>query len=200
MEILLAGVNLHMMREFKEMFKALVHIELISLHQFGNYVAPEVTGGTFKENAILKAEHAAKHLNQLVLADASGLVIPALHGEPGLRSHCYAGLHATDFENCQKLLQAMEHLKGEARTAYFECCLAIASPTGLKKCVEGVCEGTIIHEPKGRHGFGYDSLFIKNDYEKTFAELDDTVKNRISHRRKAFERLSTFLETLRGVS
>lgn len=200
MEILIASTNLHKMREFRDMFKSLTHIQLISLHQFGHYVAPEETGQTFKENAILKAEHAAKHLNCWVLADDSGLVVPALQGEPGVRSRRYASLEATDVENRQKLLQAMKGLEGQERIAYFECCLAIASPAGLKKCVEGICEGFITQEPKGRHGFGYDPLFVKNDYEKTFAELDDTVKNRISHRRKAFERLLTFLETLKSTS
>lgn len=200
MKILLASKNLHKMREFRSMFKSLTHIELISLHQFSDYVAPEETGQTFKENAILKAEHAAKHLHQWVLADDSGLVVPALQGEPGVKSKRYAGSHATDLENCQKLLQAMEQFQEQARTAYFECCLAIASPTGLKKCAEGICEGYIIQEPKGRHGFGYDPLFIRNDHKKTFAELDDTIKNRISHRRKAFERLLIFLETLKSKS
>ena len=200
MEIVLATHNLHKVREFRDMFKSLPHVELISLQSFQDYIAPEETGATFRENAILKAEHAAKSLSKWVLADDSGLVVPALQGEPGVRSKRYAGPDATDLENRQKLLQAMEKLTGQARIAYFECCLAIAGPTGLKKCVEGICEGSIIHEPKGRHGFGYDPLFVKNDYEKTFAELDDTVKNRISHRRKAFERLLTFLETLRSIS
>ena len=126
--------------------------------------------------------------------------MPAFKVIPVVKSRRYAGPDATDLENRQKLLQAMENLKDQERTAYFECCLALASPTGLKKCVEGICEGYIIQEPRGRHGFGYDPLFIKNDYEKTFAELDDAVKNRISHRRKAFERLLTFLETLRNAS
>jgi XTP/dITP diphosphohydrolase len=197
MEIILASANLHKMREFRDMFKSLTHIELISLHQFSHYVTPEETGQTFRENAILKAEHAAKHLNKWVLADDSGLVVPALHGEPGVKSKRYAGPQATDVENRTKLLRAMEHLKAQERTAYFECCLALASPTGLKKCVEGICEGYIVKEPRGRYGFGYDPLFVKNDYEKTFAELDEAVKNRISHRRKAFERLLTFLETLK---
>ncbi len=200
MEILLASANLNKMREFRDMFKSLPHIELISLHQFNAYVLPEETGQTFKENAILKAEHAAKHLNRWVLADDSGLVVPALRGDPGVRSRRYAGPNASDLENRQKLLQAMKNLKGQERTAYFECCLALAGPTGLKKCVEGICEGYITTEPRGRNGFGYDPLFIKNDYEKTFAELDDNVKNRISHRRKAFERLLTFLETLKNGS
>ncbi len=179
------------------MFRSLPHLALISLHQFSDYVAPEETGLTFRENAILKAEHAAKTLNQWVLADDSGLVVPALKGEPGVHSRRYAGAQATDAENRQKLLHAMEHLEDQQRTAYFECCLALSSPTGLKKCVEGICEGTIAKESRGRHGFGYDPLFVKNDYEKTFAELDESIKNRISHRRKAFERLLSSLETLR---
>ncbi len=199
MEILLATYNLHKIREFKDMFKPLAHIELISLHQLSHYVAPEETGLTFKENASLKAEHAAKQLNQWVLADDSGLVVPALQGQPGVYSRRYHGPSATDEENRQKLLQAMENLHGQTRTAYFECCLAIANPTGVKKCVKGICEGSIVRESKGCHGFGYDPLFMKNDYEKTFAELEEKIKNKISHRRKAFERLLAFLETFKNI-
>lgn len=200
MEILLASMNLHKIREFRDMFKSLTHIELVSLHQFPQYCAPEESGQTFKENAILKAEHAAVHLNRWVLADDSGLVIPSLNDEPGIKSKRYAGLNATDLENRQKLLETMKNLDGQSRTAYFQCCLAIASPSGLKKCVEGMCEGSIVYEPKGRHGFGYDPIFLKNDYEKTFAELDESIKNRISHRRKAFERIFAYLENLKNPS
>lgn len=198
MKILLATTNLHKLLEFRDMFKQLAHIELISLHQFNDYVAPEEIGQIFRENAILKAEHAAQHLNALVLADDSGLVVPALKGEPGVRSRRYAGPEATDIENREKLLHAMEDLEGDSRVGFFECSLALANPNGLLKCVEGICEGSILRESRGRNGFGYDSLFVKNDYEKTFAELDNNVKNRISHRHKAFERLSTFLETLKN--
>lgn len=198
MEIVLASTNLHKIREFKDMFRSfLPHIELLSLSQAGPCTMPEETGQTFKENAILKAEHAAKQLNKWVLADDSGLVVPALRGEPGVWSNRYAGPQATDADNRKKLLQAMEHLHGQERVAYAECCLALANPTGVKKCVEGSCEGYIATEPRGRHGFGYDPLFVKSDYEKTFAEIDETIKNRISHRHKAFERLLNFLETLK---
>lgn len=197
MKILLATTNLHKIREFKEMCKTRPSIELLSLHQFSEYVQPNETGDTFKENAILKAEHAAKHLNQQwVIADDSGLVVPALHGEPGVNSRRYAGPDATDLENRQKLLHSMQNLQGQSRTAFAECCLALATPQGLKKCTEGICEGFIAYESRGRNGFGYDPLFIKNDYSMTFAEMDDSVKNRISHRRKAFERLLSFLESL----
>jgi XTP/dITP diphosphohydrolase len=194
MQILLATANLHKIREFKDMFKSLTHLELINLHQFGHYVGPEETGQTFKENAILKAEHAAKYFNKLVLADDSGLVVPALGGKPGVRSRRYAGPEATDLENRLKLLEAMDHLSAQERTAYYDCCLALANREGLIKCVESICEGYIAKEPKGRHGFGYDPVFIKNGYEKTFGELDEAIKNRISHRRKAFDRLLNYLE------
>ncbi|MDP1879459.1 MAG: RdgB/HAM1 family non-canonical purine NTP pyrophosphatase [Parachlamydiaceae bacterium] len=196
MELILATHNLHKIREFRDLFLALPHIELLSLLQFPGYIAPEETGKTFKENALLKAEHVAKSLNRLVLSDDSGLVVPALNGEPGILSARYAGLHKNDFDNNTKLLQSMSKLDGDARTAYYECCLVIADPSGVKKCVEGICEGKIAHSPRGRNGFGYDALFIKNDYEKTFAELE-RIKNQISHRRKAFERLRSFLESQR---
>ncbi len=197
MEILLATHNLHKIREFRDMCKMLPQLELISLHQFSHYVPPEETGETFKENAILKAEHAAAHFKKWALADDSGLVVPALKGEPGVRSRRYAGLEATDTENNQKLLESMQNLRGEQRAAYYECCLSLTSPTGQTRNFEAICEGHIIDEPKGRHGFGYDPLFVKNDYEKTFAELEESVKNRVSHRHKAFERLLMHLETLK---
>ena len=198
MEIVLASANLHKLREFREMLRPFSHLEVLTLRHFSAYTAPEETGQTFRENAILKAEHAARHLGCWVLADDSGLVVPTLGGKPGVLSRRYAGPDATDVENCRELLRDMSHWKrGDERAAYYECCLALAKPTGLQKCVSGICEGYLATETKGRHGFGYDPLFIKNDYEKTFAELDDTIKNRISHRRKAFERLAVFLENLR---
>ncbi len=198
MEIVLASINVHKIREFKDMFKPFSHLELVSLHHFPHYIPPEEIGQSFQENAILKAEHAAKHLNRWVLADDSGLVVPALNGEPGIYSRRYAGPKATDAENRKKLLKAMNLLNSMERVAYYECCLALANADGLKKHVTGICEGHILTEERGRHGFGYDSLFVKNDYEKTFAEIDEATKNRISHRRKAFERLAVFLETLRN--
>lgn len=197
MEIVIATSNVHKIREFRDMLKPFLHIDLLSLHQFPHYVTPEETGQTFQENAIIKAEHAAKLLNKWVLADDSGLVVPALGGEPGVYSRRYAGADATDAENRKKLLYAMQNLDHFKRSAYFECVLALASPEGLKKCVKGICEGYILSEERGRNGFGYDSLFVKNDYEKTFAEIEETTKNRISHRRKAFERLVAFLENLK---
>lgn len=197
MDIVIASHNLHKIREFREMFKTLKRShDLLSLLNFSSYRLPPETGNTLQENALIKARDAANTLNKWVLADDSGLVVPKLDGAPGVHSKRYAGENATDAENRQKLLTEMAHLTNLERAAYFECCLVLCGPDGQEKCVKGVCEGTIITEERGRNGFGYDSLFVKNDYEKTFAEMDESTKNRISHRHKAFEKLIITLETL----
>lgn len=196
MEIVIASRNVHKIREFREMFKSLKNIDILSLHNFPDYTSPEETGKTFKENALFKARHAATHLKKWVMADDSGLVVPLLNGAPGVLSSRYAGKDATDFDNRAKLLNGMEKLNDLERSAYFECCLALCGPDGTEKTVKGICEGHIVMEERGRNGFGYDPLFIKHDYDKTFAELDESIKNRISHRNKAFEKLSIFFETL----
>jgi XTP/dITP diphosphohydrolase len=195
-EILIASTNVHKIRELRGMLKSLGQFDVLSLRDFPDYVQPEETGKTFEENAILKAEHAAKALGKWTLADDSGLVVPALNGDPGVYSARYAGSQATDFENRKKLLDAMQHLMDDDRQAFFECAIALSSPTGLKKCVKGTCEGTLLTKDRGSGGFGYDPLFIKHGYSKTFAEIEETVKNRISHRRKALDKILPFLANL----
>lgn len=196
MEIVIASNNLHKIREFRDMLKPYKFIDVLSLVHFPNYVPPPENGKSFQENAIRKAEHAAASLQKWILADDSGLVVPTLGGAPGVNSRRYAGEEATDAENRQKLLEAMRHLTGQQRSAYFECCLALASPEGLKKCVTGTSEGIILTEERGRNGFGYDPLFVKHEYDKSFAEIDESTKNRISHRHKALEKLIPTLEAL----
>lgn len=199
MDIVIASSNLHKVREFRELFKlfkSLSKFDILSLLNFPHYTPPPETGTTFKENAQIKARHAATHLKKWVLADDSGLVVPMLKGEPGVYSARYAGEEATDLDNRLKLLKAMQKMQGLERSAYFECCLVLCNPEGVEKTVSGICEGHILTEERGRNGFGYDPLFVKNDYDKTFAELDESVKNRISHRYKAFEKLANALEAL----
>lgn len=196
MEILIVTSNLHKLREFREMFKIFNSCELLSLHQFPQYESPPETGTTFQENALLKARHASNALNKWTLSDDSGLVVPMLKGAPGVFSKRYAGEKATDLDNRQKLLKEMQQLKDFERSAFFECSLSLCGPDGTEKSFSGICEGVILTEERGRNGFGYDSLFLKHDYEKTFAELDESIKNRISHRSKAFEKLSMALENL----
>ncbi len=197
MELVIASTNLHKIREFKEMFRGISSLDILSLRDFPEYVQCEETGKTLEENAILKAEHAAKALSRWVIADDSGLSVPALQGAPGVHSARYAGLKATDADNRKKLLTEMGSLQGEQRVAYFECCIALAGSHGLVKCVQGSCEGHISSHEKGGNGFGYDPLFIKTDYDKTFAELDEKTKNRISHRRKALDKILLVIEGLK---
>lgn len=198
-EIVIASTNIHKIREFRSMFKSLSGFDILSLRDFSSYHPPEETGKTFEENAIAKALHAAAALNRWVLADDSGLIVPALNGHPGIFSARYAGIDATDLDNRKKLLEEAQHLMDEDRFAYYECCLALASPRGLKKSACGTCEGTLLSKDKGGGGFGYDPLFVKHGYSKTFAELEESIKNRISHRRKAFDKLLFSLESLSNI-
>ena len=194
--LVIASRNIHKVREFRSMFKKFIALDILSLIDFPDYIPPEETGVTFEENASLKAIHAAAALNHWVIADDSGLVVPALSGAPGVYSARFAGNDATDFDNRAKLLDSMRHLLDDDRYAYFECSLVLASRQGIVKAAKGSCEGKILMQEKGGSGFGYDSLFVKHEYSKSFAELEESVKNRISHRRKAFDKLASALESL----
>lgn len=195
MELVIASTNMNKVREFRSLLKPFGW-DVLSLRDFPDYVAPEETGLTCQENAELKARSAAASLNRWVLADDSGLVVPSLKGAPGIYSSSYAGEGATDLENRMKLISAMKGFQDTDRFAYFECSICIASPKGAIKLFRGLCEGSILEEGKGGNGFGYDAIFRKHEYNKTFAELDEEVKNKISHRRKAFDKALIFLESL----
>jgi len=196
MKLLFASRNLHKTLEFKQIIKEIEGIDVYTLRDFPDYRQPEETGETFIENAELKAAHAAKTLECIAISDDSGLVVPALNGAPGVFSRRYAGENATDRENNQKLLEEMKDLDGVSRSAYYECVISIADPEKILKTVTGRCEGWISEEPRGSQGFGYDPLFIKHDYDKTFAELEERVKNNVSHRYKAIQAAVPFLHSL----
>jgi len=183
-------------REYRSLLKHLTHLDIYSLKDFPEYSLPEETGATFEENATAKALHAAQALDRWVIADDSGLVVPALNNAPGVFSARYAGPDATDADNRKKLIEKLSQLPEEKRIGYFECTIVLASKEGVKKIVKGTCEGELLTEQKGRNGFGYDPIFRKYDYSKTFAELDEDTKNRISHRRKAFDKIIITLEGL----
>ncbi len=194
MELVIASRNIHKIREFRAILKKLAKFDLLSLIDFSDYIPLPEDGLTFEKNAHIKAEHAAKTLNRWVIADDSGLVVPALQGAPGVLSRRYAGENATDKENRAKLLKEMAHIQEPNRQAYFECWIALASPDGVIKISKGVSEGIILEEERGSLGFGYDPLFLKHEYSKTFAELEEDTKNRISHRRKALDKILPALE------
>jgi len=195
-KLVIATTNLHKIREIRAVLRPLLPFDFLTLCDFPDYKPPREEGATFKENAFLKAAHAAAMLQEWVLADDSGLVVPALDNHPGVRSARYAGEGSTDKDNRLKLLQELEKIDESERVGYYMCALALASRSGVHKQVEGIVEGRLITKPRGGSGFGYDSLFQKYDYRKTFAELDEETKNRISHRRKALDKLISTLKLI----
>jgi XTP/dITP diphosphohydrolase len=143
------------------------------------------TGETFEENATLKATAFAAAGGRLALADDSGLEVDALGGEPGTRSHRYAGENADDADRIVFLLDKLRDVPEEKHAARFRCVIAIAEPGGRVVLCEGECRGVIISTPRGSHGFGYDPIFYLPELGKTMAELTLEEKNRISHRARA---------------
>jgi len=162
-------------------------VEIRSLNDFGPIPAVEEDGDTFEENAYKKAHFTAKALGFPALADDSGLVVPALGGEPGVRSARYGGDEANDLENNLKLLKAMAGVTN--RMALFQCVIAIAVPRGPALIYEGKCEGEIADKMEGDQGFGYDPLFYYPSLKKTFAQMSLEEKNQVSHRGKAMAEL-----------
>jgi XTP/dITP diphosphohydrolase len=165
-------------------------IEVRDLRDFPD--VPEVLedGGSFLANGRKKASEYARALGQWVLADDSGLVVPALGGAPGVDSALYAGQHGDDEANNDKLLREMANLTGEQRNAYYVCVLVLADPSGQVRAeAEGRCGGRIATERRGQGGFGYDPLFLLPEYHCTFGELPPRVKQALSHRARALEKI-----------
>ena len=185
MKLVLATQNQGKVREIGDMLKAQNGIELLSLHSYPD--APDVVedGKTYEENAIKKASTLAEYTGHLTIADDSGLEVDALDGAPGVHSARYAGENASDQDRIVKLLDALQNIPDDRRSGRFICAVAIAGPLDQVQVVRCVCEGLIIHTPRGVNGFGYDPIFVPTGYDKTFAELGDEIKNQISHRAKA---------------
>lgn len=193
-EILLATSNKGKIKELNQMLAPVVCIPQ------STYDIPdaEETGLSFIENALIKARHASEISGKPALADDSGLVVPALNGEPGIYSARYAGADANDSHNIKRLLDKMKNFATEQRKAYFYCAMAIVQhakdPTPMIST--GIIHGLITLEPHGHEGFGYDPVFYIPDHECTAAQLPAAVKNTISHRAQALNRLSQLIQTL----
>ncbi len=155
---------------------------------------PEEEATTFAENAAHKARAYAVATGLRTVADDSGLEVDALHGAPGLRSRRFFGEDTTAEERNTRLLALLEGVA--ARGARFVCVAALAAPDGRVELFDGEVRGEIGAALRGAHGFGYDPLFVRLDYNKTFAELDPSIKNRISHRARALERARLVLEKI----
>jgi len=148
-------------------------------------VSPAETGTSYAENALLKARAAAVLTGDLTLADDSGLEVDALGGGPGIHSARYGGPGLSDAERTRQLLAALEGVESGRRTARFRCVIALVEPGGREQLAEGVVEGIIAHAPRGTAGFGYDPVFIYPPLGRTFGELSDVEKAKVSHRGRA---------------
>ena len=148
---------------------------------------------TFAENAAGKALYYSRFSPGLVLADDSGLVVPALGGAPGVHSARYAGADASDADRISKLLHEMSGKKGEDRRARFVCVLVLAEAGEARGVFSAAAEGTLLEAPQGQYGFGYDPIFFFPPAGKTFAEITGEEKNLHSHRGKAFRKALDFL-------
>ena len=153
-------------------------------------------GNTFEENARKKAVTVSKYTGLITIADDSGLEVDALAGAPGVYSARFAGEGATDSENIKKLLSLLSDVPSEKRTARFVCVIALALAGGEIRTVRGECSGIIGTRERGTSGFGYDPVFIVPEYGKTFAELGGDIKNKISHRAIALNRLRSLLKDI----
>lgn len=190
--IVVATGNAHKLTEIEAILsQVLPEVRFVALGQLGDFEDPEENGTTFVENAIIKAEAAVAATGLAAIADDSGLVVDALGGEPGVYSARYAGVHGDDAANNAKLLVNLGDTPDDARTARFMSVVALIEPSGAVLTGTGACEGTIGHEGRGEHGFGYDPLFLPLDTPgKTMAELTPEEKNAISHRFHALQDLS----------
>jgi XTP/dITP diphosphohydrolase len=165
-------------------------LELTDLSPYPDAPEVEETGTTFEANARLKAVSLAPVLGEWVLGEDSGLVVPALGGQPGVYSARWAGTHGDDAANNAKLLAELAGKTGDARAAYYVSTAALADPTGnVVAVVEGRCRGVIGTEARGTGGFGYDPLFVIPEYHASFGELSLVVKHALSHRGRAIAKL-----------
>lgn len=196
--IYIATGNDHKLGEFHEMLKD-ISVKIQGLSDLRDYRPPDETGGTFGENSRLKAKSLFEYLTQkrisfdFVLADDSGLLCDDLEGDPGIHSARYAGPDSTASENNAKLIAELQKVTHVTRAARFSCVLTLIAKDGTEIQFEGTCGGLITLDPKGAHGFGYDPLFYLPEFNKTMAELAPAIKNKISHRGRAFQQLRKFL-------
>jgi len=185
----------HNRGKMKEMSSILAHlpVNLLTLDDFPQIGEIPETGETLKENAFIKAETVHQKTGLPALADDTGLEVDALDGAPGVHSSRYDGETATFEDNCRKMMQEMDGIPTEERTARFHTVIAFVSDSG-NEWTEGMVEGRILEKKQGDGGFGYDPLFYYPPLKKTFAELNSEQKNNISHRGKALRNFCQILE------
>ena len=191
--IVFATGNEGKMREIRQIMKG-IHVELLSMKEAGIEADIVEDGESFAENAVIKAKAVAEKTNHIVLADDSGLEIDYLNKEPGIYSARYMGEDTSyDLKNAN-LLERLEGVHDEKRTARFVCAIAAAMPDGEVFTTVGVIEGRIGYKIEGENGFGYDPIFYLPEYGCTSAQLSEDEKNAISHRGRALAAMREELE------
>ena len=192
-ELVLATRNKKKLLELKRLLKG-TGIRALSLDNFKNLPNVKEDGKTFRANARKKAIEISKRIDKLVMADDSGLEAPALNNQPGINSARYAGASQNDKKNIKKLLKNMKGFEGAKRRARFRCIVCLSKGKRVIRIVEGKVEGSIIPIEKGNTGFGYDPVFVPKGYNKTFAELGSSQKDKISHRAAALRKAKEVIQ------
>jgi XTP/dITP diphosphohydrolase len=184
--ILVATTNVRKGGEMVEILAAAgLPVQIKTLADFPDAPPVDETGETFMANAHLKADAAVQHTGLISVSDDGGLVIDALDGAPGVKSHRFLGENTPFSEKMDKILEMMRDVPDEKRTCRFQCAVVIALPDGRRFECMGTCEGRIAHVRCGEHGFGYDPIFFLPELRKHMAELPPEQKHKISHRGKA---------------
>lgn len=200
MKLYLASGNAHKAAEMNALAQASgLAVEIVSAKAVGGMPPVQEDTGTFAGNACKKALalRAVLPAGAWVLADDSGVCVEALDGGPGVESAYFAGPESDPRANLTKLVEVMRGVPAGRRGAYFYCLLALAGPAGEPELFDGRCDGVLLDEPRGGGGFGYDPIFRPEGYDRSYAELTEAEKNRISHRGRAWARLA---ERLRGLT
>ena len=169
-------------------------LEILSMKQAGIRADIEENGTSFEENALIKAREVCRLAGEMVLADDSGLEIDYLNGEPGIYSARYMGENTSYRVKNKNLMERLEGVPNEKRTARFVCAIAAVFPDGKELVVRGTVEGIIGYEERGENGFGYDPIFYLPERGLTTAELPPEEKNSISHRGNALRKMKELLE------
>lgn len=194
MRIIVATKNKDKFKEIKEILKGL-RVSIVSLNDLEKKFHIIENGKTFQENAFKKALAVSKHYkDSYILGEDSGLEVDYLNGAPGIYAKRYAGPNATYKSNNKKLLRSLEGVPYKKRQAAFRCCLVLVYNQRLVKVFEGKLKGRIHDQARGENGFGYDPVFYLTHYKKTVAQLQASIKNKISHRAKVFKKLRGYLE------
>lgn len=193
MKLVVATRNRKKLLEIKEILKG-IDLTLLSLDAYKNSPKVIENGKTFKENAVKKAVKLVRFTGELCLGEDSGLCVDALDGAPGIYSARFSGRDKSDIKNNLKLLRLLKDLPWAKRKAHYVCAVALADKQGLVGVVEGRCNGLIAFEPKGSAGFGYDPVFYIPKYKKTFAQLGEKIKHKMSHRYHALEKAKRIIQ------